>query len=338
MTDTAIAPAEERSVETREDYEARLLEQVVIMGDLAKLTPEQRSIYYREVCNSLGLNPLTKPFDYIVLNGALRLYANKTAAEQLRKNHGIEIEAVEHSEVDGLYIATVHGHDRSGRKDTDVGAVDIANLRGEKRANAIMKTITKGKRRLTLSLAGLGWLDESEVGSIDNAQTVDVDPETGEILEESTLTDTIAAKRAAITSGSGAQPRSEAGPEREEGDATVSWAGGAEPPPPAAPDEGDPGPVRAETPGSRRGSDPTTTPGSPDEDDAGTPSPSSVRAKGSKGEEPGATPADASDGTSSPSEASPAERCSGFDDELGRCTKDAQHAGNHADVQGQTWS
>ena len=36
-------------------------------------------------------------------------------------------------------------------------------LKGEVRANAILKAVTKAKRRATLSICGLGWLDESEV-------------------------------------------------------------------------------------------------------------------------------------------------------------------------------
>ena len=43
-------------------------------GDLSSLTPQQRSDYYLQVCQSCGLNPLTKPFDYLTLNGKLVLY------------------------------------------------------------------------------------------------------------------------------------------------------------------------------------------------------------------------------------------------------------------------
>ncbi len=57
-----------------------LLEQVVVGGDLARLTPAQRLDYYRRVCDSLGLNPLTKPFDYLHLNGRLVLYATRSTS------------------------------------------------------------------------------------------------------------------------------------------------------------------------------------------------------------------------------------------------------------------
>ena len=182
--------------------DAEILENVVVAGDLAQLKPETRVLYYREVCKSLGLNPLTRPFSYLVLNGKLTLYATKTATDQLRGIHNISIDSVEHAEVGDLYIATVHGHDKTGRTDTEVGGVAIANLKGENRANAIMKAVTKAKRRLTLSLAGLGWLDDTEVGNI-GAEPVEVDPETGEVRgSEPTITDQIAAKRLAITGAS----------------------------------------------------------------------------------------------------------------------------------------
>jgi hypothetical protein len=53
--------------------EAQLMESVLLGGDLSKLSPAQRVVYYQRVCESIGLNPLTKPFDYINLNGKLTL-------------------------------------------------------------------------------------------------------------------------------------------------------------------------------------------------------------------------------------------------------------------------
>ncbi len=59
----------------------------------------------------------------------------------------------------------------------------IEGLKGEARANAIMKCVTKAKRRVTLSICGLGMLDETEVDSIPTAQKVAVDPMTGALPE-----------------------------------------------------------------------------------------------------------------------------------------------------------
>jgi hypothetical protein len=162
---------------------AETLEKVVVHGDLSKLSPAERVMYYRQVCESLGLNPLTRPFDYIVLNGRLTLYTRKDATDQLRRIHGISVQIVSREFVDalGLYIVTARATDATGRADEAVGAVYVQGLKGEALANAIMKAETKAKRRVTLSLVGLGWTDESEVDSIPGAQVVQVDMETGEI-------------------------------------------------------------------------------------------------------------------------------------------------------------
>jgi hypothetical protein len=70
----------------------------------------------------------------------------------------------------------------SGRCDEDIGAVSIKSLQGEALANALMKATTKAKRRATLSICGLSFVDESEIDSIQDARTVEVDRD-GVILE-----------------------------------------------------------------------------------------------------------------------------------------------------------
>lgn len=151
--------------------EPAILEQVMLEGDLTKLSPAQRSAYYVEVCDSMKLNPLTKPFDYLKLNNKLVLYANKNCAEQIRRNLGISLTLPEKKIEEGVYIVTARA-EANGRIDEATGAVSLELLKGENRANAIMKAETKAKRRVTLSFAGLGMLDETEIDSIPGAQKV----------------------------------------------------------------------------------------------------------------------------------------------------------------------
>lgn len=152
---------------------AALLEKVIVGGDLSKLSPAERMAYYSRVCDSLSLNPLTQPFAYVNLRGrGLTLYALKTATDQLRKIHGVSITHLDVAYRDDLVIVTVTATDRSGRTDTDVGVVALGNLRGEERANAVLKSVTKAKRRVTLSICGLGMLDETEVETIPGAEVV----------------------------------------------------------------------------------------------------------------------------------------------------------------------
>lgn len=159
---------------------AELLEQVVVNGDLAKLSAPQRLDYYRQVCQSIGLNPLSKPFDYINLNGKLTLYAKKDATDQLRKINGVSIDDIKTDDDGDWFVVTVKGSDKNGRRDVEIGAVAKSDMRGNY-GNAMMKAVTKAKRRLTLSLCGLGWLDETEIESIPDARPVVVDSN-GEIV------------------------------------------------------------------------------------------------------------------------------------------------------------
>lgn len=161
--------------------QGNIIESVVIGGDLSRLTAEQRVSYYQQVCTSLGLNPLTRPFDYITLNGKLTLYARKDAADQLRKINGVSIDDVEMQEIGDSYFVKVKGHDKNGRSDVEIGVVSKKDMQGNI-ANVQMKAVTKAKRRLTLSICGLGMLDETEIETIPNAKPVEVS-DAGEIVD-----------------------------------------------------------------------------------------------------------------------------------------------------------
>jgi len=167
---------EKRLAKVAPQQQAAIIEQVLIKGDLKALTEEQRISYYNRVCESAGLNPLTQPFAYIVLNGKLTLYALRSATDQLRAVHGVSVVDMDEQDRDGVHIVTVKVTDRHGRSDMARGAVSVANLKGEALANAIMKAETKAKRRATLSICGLGLLDETEVETIPGA--VPLAPET----------------------------------------------------------------------------------------------------------------------------------------------------------------
>jgi hypothetical protein len=114
----------------------------------------------------VGLNYLTNPFSYIVLNGKLQLYAKKDAAEQLRKIHRVSIQIISKEIIGDAYVVHVKGRDKDGTEDEATGIVAISNIKGEALANAMLKAETKAKRRVTLSICGLGMLDENELESI----------------------------------------------------------------------------------------------------------------------------------------------------------------------------
>jgi hypothetical protein len=165
--------------------DSSIVENVVMHGDLAELSPAARVAYYQRVCESLGLNPFTRPFEYIKLNGKLTLYARRDATDQLRAIKGVSIAITAREIIEGVYTVTARATIGT-RSDESIGAVDIGNLKGDFRANAMMKAETKAKRRVTLSIVGLGWLDETEVSDIpkNDVKVVDVDIKTGEIIDQ----------------------------------------------------------------------------------------------------------------------------------------------------------
>lgn len=142
------------------------VESALVQGDLSKLTEPQRIQYYLKVCETVGLNPATKPFDYITLNGKLTLYATKACAEQLRSSRNVSVQIKSRETVGDCYVVTASASLPDGRVDESLGAVPVGGLKGDNLCNALMKAETKAKRRVTLSICGLGMLDESELDTI----------------------------------------------------------------------------------------------------------------------------------------------------------------------------
>ena len=171
---TAVVEAEVPHVVAQASNQARLAS-VFVSNNLGQLKDEEKTAYYMEVCKSVGLNPATRPFEFLTLGNKTVLYASKGCTDQLRKIYNVSIEIVSQKIDNGICVVTAKATDGTGRTDTDIGAIPIANgkgdmMTGEALSNAIMKTMTKAKRRVTLSICGLGMLDESEIESIPGAK------------------------------------------------------------------------------------------------------------------------------------------------------------------------
>ena len=180
-----------------------IISKLVLDGDLSKMSAGQRTQYYKSFCESLGLNPLTQPFQLIEFDGKLRMYATKDCTEQLRKIHGVSILDVTATELRGVYVVTVKAKDRNGKTDASTGVVPltkketvwddqkkkkvftgkIVELSGDELANAFMKAETKAKRRVALSICGLGILDETELETIPDTKNINLEDITPIIQE-----------------------------------------------------------------------------------------------------------------------------------------------------------
>ena len=164
------------------NVDASTAAKVLATGNLELLSPVQKVQYYTAVCQSLGLNHLTRPFDYITFfrggKKVTQLYAKRDATDQLRAIHKINVTFVERRTENGIYIVTAKATTPDGRFDESTGAKALSGvdgkgnkyeLKGEQLANAMMTAETKAKRRVTLSICGLGFLDETEVATIPEA-------------------------------------------------------------------------------------------------------------------------------------------------------------------------
>jgi hypothetical protein len=182
---------QEAAPETALDPLEEALERMVKgEGDLAALTPSQRAALYKRVCERLGLDPTTYPLQYLWVRAPgggerLILYLNKDGAAQLRKVHKVSTRLVDHRYIPevGAYVALVEASTPDGRVEVEAGAVSVKRADPNDMANALMHAVTKAKRRATIAIVGVGFLDETEALSIPEAHPARVDVETGEVLE-----------------------------------------------------------------------------------------------------------------------------------------------------------
>ncbi len=145
---------------------ARVVESMVLRGDISALSPEERAKFYVQMCDSLGLTAATQPFAILRLNGKEILYPTRGATDQLAAIHRLNREIVDGPRVidvagTKMIYAVCRATHPNGRVETAVATVPMQDP-----INALMKAETKAKRRATLSILGLGMLDETEIETI----------------------------------------------------------------------------------------------------------------------------------------------------------------------------
>lgn len=152
----------------------KIMEKLILKGDLGGLDSNQKVIYYKAYCERLGLDPATQPFKIISAQGKQILYCDRSGTQQLNKAHNVSPAIVSRTSDGDTYEVIARASTPDGRSTESIGAVSIGNLKGEAKANAKMKAETKAKRRATLDLVGLGIPDETEIETIPNTKKIDV--------------------------------------------------------------------------------------------------------------------------------------------------------------------
>lgn len=187
-TDNETQLATRQSAEITEAMPA--IEKALVGGDLSALNPDQRLAYYRSVCDSLALNALTKPFIYVTLQGKLAFYATKDCAEQLRNRDNVSTKILDkgYTECRTAYFVRAGASRPNGRTDESIAALSSVypeqykdyngkwvthskagkQMTGEDLAALIMKCETKAKRRVTMSICGLGIPQDDDLSYPDN--------------------------------------------------------------------------------------------------------------------------------------------------------------------------
>ncbi|MBL8600543.1 MAG: hypothetical protein JNK72_01330 [Myxococcales bacterium] len=145
---------------------ARVIESLVLRGDVSALNGTDRAKFYVQMCDGLGLNPHAQPFAFLKLNGKEVLYATRGATDQLAAIHKLNREIIDGPKVidlagTKLVYAVCRATHPNGRVETATATVPLVDP-----VNVLMKVETKAKRRATLSILGLGVLDEMELETI----------------------------------------------------------------------------------------------------------------------------------------------------------------------------
>lgn len=147
------------------------IERAILSGNLQSLSEIERLQYNFALCRSLGLNPLTRPVDYLMQDGKMSFYINATGVAQLRAIHGISTK-ITGRELDKchLYHVTAVATDSKGRSEESTAIVSLGDrygkaLFGQRKADKMMATETKAKRRATLALVGIPWADSGQIKS-----------------------------------------------------------------------------------------------------------------------------------------------------------------------------
>ena len=140
-----------------------IVRRIALSGNLKSLSEPERWQYYEAFCRHLGLEPTTRPFDVIDRDGKVNLYPNANCAAQLGERMRLSFPEYKTEVIaDAVFVYRVLARDSEGREAWGTGAVPMGRTPLEI-ASAIKKAETQAKRRVTLSMGGLGITDSDEM-------------------------------------------------------------------------------------------------------------------------------------------------------------------------------
>lgn len=125
---------------------------------------EQRVKACLELCNVLGIPTPMNPFRFIELNGRLVLYAPNEAAQLIAQSRKASVKIINKylDKEFNIYIVEVRVID-GGREVDNLAGIFVGGLTGQKRADAMMKCVTKAQRRTIFGAFGLSVADDDDI-------------------------------------------------------------------------------------------------------------------------------------------------------------------------------
>ena len=135
----------------------RDMERLLIGGDIGMLSPPVKLAYYAYQCERMGLDPMSRPLEFLSLSGKTVLYMKKEGAEMLRVKHGVSVEVLKDETTPEMYTVWVRATMPDGRHEDNIAALPI--VKGDL-GILKMKCYSKALRRVTLAITGCGFTDE----------------------------------------------------------------------------------------------------------------------------------------------------------------------------------
>ena len=141
---------------------ARIVHSYLTKGDVSGLTPVQLTHLVVRMCEDMGLNPDTQPFQVLQQGSKHILYATRNATDQLARIHNVTRIIVDGPKLGKVgsvsaWYCKCRATLPNGRSEESTAWVVDADI------NSPMKCETKAKRRATLAILGLGISSEDEL-------------------------------------------------------------------------------------------------------------------------------------------------------------------------------
>lgn len=135
-----------------------------LYNDWSKLSEEDRLKAALALCRALDIPTPLNPFRFITMNGKVVLYAPNEAAQLIAESKGASVNITNKYLDKETNIYTVEVRVSTATRTIDnMACLYVGGLTGQKRADAMMKAVTKASRRTIFAAFGLSVTDDDDI-------------------------------------------------------------------------------------------------------------------------------------------------------------------------------